>query len=382
MTAGILVLNGCGQHSTEKHSDSDGNEQHDGDKHEADAKGEHADEIIFQKEKADAIGLTTKEIAPETFNQVIKTTGQILAAQGDETTVAATVAGIVSFGKPIIEGASVVQGSPLLTISSKGLSEGDAAVKARISYETAKKEYERAQNLIKDKIISEKEYNTIRQNYETARIAFDALSGQYTSKGQNITAPMTGFVKNRLVSEGDYVAVGQPLITLSQNRRLVLRAEVSERYYKYLPQIGSANFKTPYDDQVYQLSDLNGRLISFGKSSSGNSVYIPVTFEFDNKGNIIAGSYVEVFLLGEPMQNVLTVPVSALIEEQGLYFVYIQLDEEGYKKQEVTLGANNGKEVQILSGIKPGDRVVTSGAYQVKLAANSGVIPEGHNHNH
>ena len=49
----------------------------------------------------------------------------------------------------------------------------------------------------------------------------------------------------------------------------------------------------------------------------------------------------------------LALPVTALTEEQGLYFVYLQLDEEGYKKQEVTLGASNGKKVQILTGLKP-----------------------------
>ncbi|WP_418730004.1 efflux RND transporter periplasmic adaptor subunit, partial [Coprobacter fastidiosus] len=103
---------------------------------------------------------------------------------------------------------------------------------------------------------------------------------------------------------------------------------------------------------------------------------------FDNKGDIIPGSYVEVFLLSGNTNNVITVPVTALTEEQGSYFVYLQLDKEGYKKQEVTLGVNDGKEVQILAGIKPGDRVVTKGAYQVKLAANSSIIPEGHSHSH
>ena len=62
-------------------------------------------------------------------------------------------------------------------------------------------------------------------------------------------------------------------------------------------------------------------------------------------------------------------------------FVYLQLDEEGYKKQEVTLGASNGKEVQILTGLKAGDRVVTKGAYQVKLASASNAIP-AHSHEH
>jgi multidrug efflux pump subunit AcrA (membrane-fusion protein) len=72
--------------------------------------------------------------------------------------------------------------------------------------------------------------------------------------------------------------------------------------------------------------------------------------------------------------------VPSITEEQGLNFVYLQLDEEGYKKQEVMLGQNNGERVQILSGLKNGDKVVTKGVYQVKLAATSSVMPEGHAH--
>ena len=156
---------------------------------------------------------------------------------------------------------------------------------------------------------------------------------------------------------------------------------MSERYYNDLPMIQTANFMTPYDNALYKLSDLRGRLLSYGKASDMNSFYVPVTFEFDNKGAVIPGSFVEIFLLTKPMENVLSVPVSALIEEQGVYSVFIRLDEEGYKKQWVTLGANNGSEVQILSGLKPGDEVVTRGAYQIKLSSASNAIP-AHSHSH
>lgn len=82
-----------------------------------------------------------------------------------------------------------------------------------------------------------------------------------------------------------------------------------------------------------------------------------------------------------PWRTYCLLPRTALTEEQGLFFAYLQLDEEGYKKQEVTLGADNGKSVQVLSGIKAGDRVVTQGAYQVKLASASNAIP-AHSHEH
>ena len=96
---------------------------------------------------------------------------------------------------------------------------------------------------------------------------------------------------------------------------------------------------------------------------------------------MIPGSFVEVFLLSSTMENVLSLPRTALTEEQGIFFIYLQLDEEGYKKQEVTIGADNGKSVQILTGVNAGDRVVTEGAYQVRLASASNAIP-AHSHEH
>ena len=235
--------------------------------------------------------------------------------------------------------------------------------------------------LVKNKIVSDKDFAQTEQSYENARLSYEALSKNHSAIGQSITAPIAGYVKSILVKEGDYVTIGQPLVSVTQNRRLFLRAEVSEKYYPYLRTISSANFQTPYNNQVYELKALNGKLLSFGKAAGDNSFYVPVTFEFDNKGEVIPGSFVEVFLLSSAMENVISLPRTALTEEQGIFFIYLQLDEEGYKKQEVTIGADNGKSVQILTGVKAGDRVVTEGAYQVRLASASNAIP-AHSHEH
>ena len=106
-----------------------------------------------------------------------------------------------------------------------------------------------------------------------------------------------------------------------------------------------------------------------------------MTFEFDNRGDIVPGSFVEIYLLSQPMEGVISVPRSALTEEQGSFYVYLQLDEECYRRQLVTLGVDNGERVQILSGLKPGDRLVVRGAYQVKLAGATNAIP-AHSHEH
>lgn len=373
----------CSEHNHEGHDHGSEGHNHEGEEHdhEHEAEATHSDEIIFPQAKAEAAGVTVETIQPKTFHQIIKTSGQVLAAQGDETVVVATVSGVVSFKSPVTDGMTIRQGAQLLVLSSKDMIDGNPVQRAKVAYEIAKKEYERAQGLLESKIVSEKDFNQIKQSYENARISYEAVAKNQTEGGQVITSPMSGFIKSCLVSEGDYVQVGQPLVSITQNRRLFLRADVSEKYYGYLKNITTANFKTPYDDKVYELPELKGRLLSFGKASGAASFFVPVTFEFDNRGDVIPGSYVEVYLLSSPMNNVLALPHAALTEEQGLFFVYIQVDEEGYKKQEVTLGADSGKEVQILTGLNPGDRVVTKGAYQVKLASASNAIP-AHSHEH
>lgn len=367
-------------HAAEKHNHAAEGKGHNHE-HGEEAPAAHADEIIFPAEKAEAAGVKVETIQPKAFRQVIPTSGQVLAAQGDETVVVANVAGVVSFKSPVTDGMSVHKGSPLVVLSSKDMVGGNPVQRAKVAYDIARQEYGRAKGLLESKIVSQKDFNSIKQEYENARISYEAVAKNQTAGGQTVTAPMRGYIKSCLVNEGDYVEIGQPLMSITQNRRLFLRADVSERYYSYLKSITSANFQTPYDDRVYQLDDLKGKVLSYGKASGGNSFYIPVTFEFDNRGDVIPGSYVSIYLLSSPMPDVLALPRTALTEEQGLYFVYLQLDAEGYKKQEVTLGADNGNEVQILSGIQPGDRVVMQGAYQVKLASASNAIP-AHSHEH
>lgn len=405
------LLAGCAGHSTEAEHDHDHeheeaavhdheHEGHDHEHEEADHDHEHEKaghdhehdheheaaanpgEVVFKEANAKAVGLQTITVTPGAFTQVIRTSGQVLAAQGEESVMVATVPGVVSFGSvPFTDGTAVRKGQAVLSIASNGLSEGDVAVRSKAAYEAAKLEFERMEALVADRIVSAKEFEQAKLNYANAKAAYEAVADKQTAKGVAVVAPLNGYLKNIQVKEGDYVSVGQPLATIAQSNRLMLRADVSERYYSSLPMVQSAHFKTPYDEQVYRLADLRGRLLSYGRASGGDSFFVPVTFEFDNKGAILPGSFVEVYLLTKPLEQVISVPVESLIEEQGLYSVYVRLDANCYRKQPVTLGANNGVEVQILSGLHGGEAVVTKGAHQVKLASASNAIP-AHSHSH
>lgn len=373
----MFLLGACGEHA---HEHGEEGHSHEEEMH-AGEKAGHSDEIILAPEKAKAAGVEAETVRAGSFRNVIHTSGQVLAAQGEEATVVAASSGVVSFSRKVAEGMQVGKGTELLSVSAAHIQDGDPVQKAKVAYEKAKEEYERAQKLVSSQIVSQKDFAALREAYENARLTYEALKPSKSGKGVSVKSPISGFIKACLVKEGDYVTVGQPLMTVTQTRRLVLKAEVSERYYAQLSLVVSANFQTPYNNKVYSLENLGGKLLSFGKSSGDTSYYVPVTFEFDNRGDMVPGSFVEVYLLSGERSGVLSLPLSALTEEQGVYFVYLKLDEECYKKQEVKLGTSDGSRVEILSGIKDGDTVVTRGAIHVKLASASNAIP-AHTHNH
>jgi membrane fusion protein, heavy metal efflux system len=342
-------------------------------------------DVTYLKEQAWKVEFANAPVIKKSFSDIIKTSGQLLSAPGDEIMVTSNTSGSVLFSNSsIIVGSTVRAGTNLFTISGGNIVTGtiDANYKeAKTNYEKAKADYDRASVLIKDKIISQREYLQTKANFEKAQAAFNTISKNYSSKGQGISAPMGGFIKNILVTEGQFVEAGAPLAIISKNKKLILQANVSQRDFNKLPSISSANFKIAGSDKIYDTQELNGKVISFGKSASAGSPFIPVTFEIDNIENLIPGSVAEVYLKSTPIPNALVVPASALLEEQGSFYVYVQSGGESFQKRKVSLGASDGLNVQLLSGVAEGERVVTKGAYQIKLSSASGALP-AHGHEH
>lgn len=374
-----VCMAACGSKGHD-HDHEDETEQHAG---EAGDDHDHGDEIILTPEKARAAGVKVETIMPGTFHGVIHTSGKVLSASCDETTVVATISGRVSYKNHVSEGLKVAGGMQLFSITSAGMqvADGDPVQRARIDYERAERDYTRARLLIKDRIISEKDLAVAKAEYEAARLTYTSVQKTRSAGGVVVTAPRGGYVKQCLVAGGDYVEAGQPLAVITQNKHLYLRAEIPEREFKELNKIRCAKFRTSYSDRLYDITDMGGHIQSYGRSAEVNNSYIPVVFEFNNTGDVVQGSYAEIYLITQERENVLTLSLTALTEEQGVHYIYIQVDKEGYRKQEVTLGESDGERVEILSGLKKGDKVVTKGAIQVKLASAANAIP-AHNHNH
>lgn len=397
---GTMLLGACHSdhahdghdHSAEEHNheaeghdhevEADGhNHEADEHDHDADEHAGHSAEITFTEAQAKAAGLRLVTVEPGEFAEVVEVTGRLLPAQGDEATVSATMAGIVSQAtKNLADGAAVRQGQQLFVINASAMADGNPAAAARAELEAARKALARAEQLAAEKLLPQRELDEARSRFRTAEAAARSLGNETRTRA--VAAPFTGYVKEVLVRPGDYVQPGQPLATVTQSQRLQLSADLPERHFALLPQIQDATFRLSYEPAgtAHCVSEMGGSLVSKGKASSATGFSVPVTFELPNRGRLVSGSFAQVYLQGATRKGVITVPNEALTEAQGLFFVYVQIHPERYQRQEVTIGATDGRRTEIRSGLTAGQHVVAQGATQVRLAANATVIPEGHSH--
>ena len=95
----------------------------------------------------------------------------------------------------------------------------------------------------------------------------------------------------------------------------------------------------------------------------------------------MAGSFVEVYLKSVTNNQALTIPNSALLEEQGNFFVFVQVNPELFEKREVFIGSTDGEKTEILKGITS-ERIVTRGVMLIKLAQATGTLDAHSGHVH
>jgi RND family efflux transporter MFP subunit len=366
-----LLLTAC---RTDKHEPRQDNQVH-----------EDKNIISFTEEQQAKVEFAVESPGIEFFGQVIKTVGRIESSQADETILPAKTSGIIRFDENIAEGQAVYAGRKLFTISGSGMAEKNVNlqfIEAQANFRKAEADYKRAQELLKDKIVSNKEFLEIKNTYETAKAVYDNLNKSFSADGQQISGSTSGFIKQLFVSNGQYVEVGQPLASISKNKSLFLKADVQMKYAHLLPAIVSANIRAMNNSRICSLPELNGQVLSYGKSVNEDNYMLSVTFRIDNRGDFIPGSFVEIYIKTQSNKQVMTIPSTSITEEQGIYFVYVQHDPESFEKREVQIGTTDGIKTEILSGLNPDEKVVSKGAISVKVAQSSGVLDTEAKHAH
>lgn len=360
------LLMGCHDHESGHHHEQE-EESH-----------EHSSEITISPEKALAVGITAKAMQPQAFQGAIACTGSIQPAWHSQTALIAPSSGVIRLMGALSPGTMVGKGQTLATISSDGLQGGDQVESARIRLEKAKSEYERSERLYKEQLLTASAMSQAREAYLQAENEVKSL-GSSQGSGVALRSAMSGYMVRLDVREGDYVEAGQSIGQVANSARVLLSVQLPGRHFQKAGQIQSANIRAGQAERYISSEDLNGKIISTAATLTDGM--LPVSMEMDCSDELPIGSFCQVYLLTRPRQGVLSLPVEALTEEQGVMYCYKQLDEDCYEKVPVTIGETNGKSAEILSGIKEGDMIVHTGAIHVRLASASNAIP-AHSHHH
>ncbi|MBI3300451.1 MAG: efflux RND transporter periplasmic adaptor subunit [Elusimicrobia bacterium] len=187
---------------------------------------------------------------------------------------------------------------------------------------------------------------------------------------RSIEADRLGVVAVVHVSAGDPVEAGQTIVTLLDLSKVWVEARV---YEADLPRVSRAK------KAVVELPGAarhEATLVSAGGTLDSATRTLPFVFEMPNsKGLARIGMTCQVDILtGETAAGVV-VPASAIIDDAGQPTAYVQPEGETFERRALKLGLRQGDRVQVLEGLKPGERVVTRGGFNIRLAGSTSAMP-------
>jgi len=339
------------------------------------------DEITFLKEQAWKTDFKVEEIIPTTFYSIIHTSARVKSTPQSEITLNAQASGAVIL--QAVLGQSVKRGELLAVVSATGIDNNINILLAesRIALEKSRADYIRTKPLAQNQAISQKDFLEILSRYRQDSLRYNQIAIMVSDRGMKITSPIEGFVSNIRVSNGSFLEEGSPVITVKNDRGLLIEAYVNKSDHRRVRDIFDANFVLAGNDKAITLSEINGRVLANNPFVNEEMTRIPITFSGENNGLLMPGMFVEAFLKTGKKDNTIVVPLSSVIEQQGLHYVFVQTGGETFVKRQVNLAYNDGFHTEVLSGLVSGERVVTRGAIQLKLASMAGSLPlHGHTH--
>lgn len=177
-----------------------------------------------------------------------------------------------------------------------------------------------------------------------------------------ITSPIDGVITDRPLYAGETAQAGTPLITVMDLSSVIARAHISQQDAAKLKVGNAANVYAPDNG-----APVAGKVTQISAALDPASTTVEVWIKAANPGmHLRAGTSVRVEVIAKTETIALIVPESAIVtEESGETFVMLVGEDEHPKKQAVMLGIHDAGNVQITEGLKGGDRVVSTGAFEL-----------------
>ena len=385
--ATTLAVAGCGKGAKDEHAAE-------GDKHAEHAGGEgkkeehkEPEELTLTTEEAQRAGVKVEEIKTSAMGETIAVTATIQPSQERLARIAPRIEGRIT-STPAKLGDAVKAGQTLATLDSVAVGEAHASwVQAQAELRIAESDFKRAESLVADEIIPRKDFLRAQAEREKAnanlRNAADRLrlmGGTPNARGSGVsgfvvTAPFAGTVIEKKATLGGLASPAEPIYTIADLSRVWIQADLPESALAKVRVGARASVTVPaYPQQTFE-----GRVGHIGAGVDKETRTVSARIEVANqdrrlKPEMFATASIEV---AGDSRGVLSLPDEAIVLMQGQPTVFV-FEQGAYAMRVVEPGERAGGRTVLKSGIKPGEQVVTSGAYALKARKLKSQLGHGH----
>lgn len=295
-------------------------------------------------------------------------------------------------------GAQVEKGETLAVLESVALGKVKARyIRARARLETARADYQRQRKLADDKIASEAELLDSRAAFKEAQAELNSLREQLRLYGLDetaiaeitqdndkllsryvLTSPISGTLQKRAISPGDSLTPKQTPLHVVNTNRMWVNIDVFEADIPYIARGQTVRFST----RVHPEKTFKGRVAFVSRELDPKTRTVRVQAVIDNPGGKLrAGMFGKARIQTTEAKHTVLVPIDAVQTIKGNEVVFVPGKHDGaYRAQPVKTGEENNGHVEILSGVKPGQNVVASGAFDLKSAITASGRSAAHSH--
>ena len=328
--------------------------------------------IAFLKEQQWTIPFAVQPARERAVARTVSAPAEIVAPDGALAQASAPISGIAlaASNQSAPSVGQLVSAGQLLVVLNSTSGEGSYA-RARGELERLEREATRAERLYAAGAIPEKRLEEAQHDLEIARAEVRAMGGGDVDGDfrLRVVAPISGVVAERSFIPGGRVEAGELLFTIVDPRVVWLKVQITT---------AAAAAITPETRAAFVVEGLGShfqttRLISVGSVLDTQTRTVPVVFQAANAGGVLKiGQFARATVpVGGTVSGV-ALPSEAILDDNGTPVAYVQAGGETFERRILTLGPSDATHTQVLEGIRPGEMVVTTGAYQVRLASMSG----------
>jgi len=312
---------------------------------------------------AAAQAVTAKTLETMQVQRGVTANGTVYAWQ--EIVIGPEVGGYLVAAVNVDVGDRVRKGQALVQLSEDLLAAEVASKRANLeqaqaSLENAAAAYRRAQSLSGSGALSQSDMDKLRSEELAARARVAVTKAELQAadlrlRHTRVTAPDDGVISARSVNVGQVAQVGGEMLRLLRKGRVEWRAEIPESRMREIG-IGQ-NVKLTTADGAQLDGKVRAIAPTIESSTRAGLVYVDIPSNRGARPGMFARGEI---MLGQAAASM--VSLSSIVTQDGYTYVFVVSDQQLVARRRVETGAVRGKQIEIVSGVQPGERIVDKGA--------------------